>query len=419
MYQCDKGIRKTAERCGTTVVVACAAMLLAGCVVSGSPVPFTSQLATLEVGRYPAEPPPEPHGSDEKYGRVVESVRMGEAVIDPVEADPDLAFGPPAGAQPLPAPAKTLGLLAAPTRTVLEQRGMLAGFSVTASDRNLSTGPIVGASRLLTVVLLRFPDAEAARQAAQEIDSADAAVNTDNVPLAVPGFAQARAHWRPAVPTLAATMAHESMVISLLVGHTAPDASALGALAGRAFTAQLARLKSFVPTPRDRFATLPLDRDGMLRRLVPERPGGWPYPVVAELGTGPHAGWASTVWASGVVFGPHAVRLRGARPRTVPTVELGAVSGHSSLARYPTAAVARRAVESEDGIGPLRRAAAAPKGLPEAVCAERIDLQESFAKYECRIHYGRYLARVAGRDLVRTQQKTAAQYALLVASGPG
>ncbi|NNH71315.1 hypothetical protein HLB23_15835 [Nocardia uniformis] len=394
------------------VVLAIVSALLAGCVVEGNPRPATPELSALDVGYYSIDPLSEPSERNEQYGRVVESVRMGEATIDPAEADSSLVFGPKAiGAQPIPTPVKATGVLSAPAREVLAKRGMLAGFATTGMDRE-SSEPVVGSSRLLSIILLRFPDAESARQAATEIDAVDTGVSTENVAVAIPGYPEAHAHWRPTVPTMAATMAQDSFVISLLVGHTSTDLTAMAALAGRALGAQRTRLSDFRATAVGDIAALPVDRDGMLRRMVNEHPGRWPYPQVLQVGTGDNAGWDSSIWVSGVVYGPHAVFLRGPRPGTQRT-EAEAFIGQARLHRFPSASMARREYEENFRIGGGLREIPGPNGVPDAKCVQNLASAESVTNYACWVLSGRYVAIYYGRDETHTRQKVAAQFILL------
>ncbi|MBF6455781.1 DUF7373 family lipoprotein [Nocardia cyriacigeorgica] len=395
-----------------------------GCAVAGHPQPEQPDLSGLDVGTHGVDILAEPAEGSERYGRVIESVRMGEAVIDPAEVDPDLSYAlGTVRASPLPTPVKTNGLLAAPARAVLQRYGMVAGFVVGGADRDVSSIPVVGSGRMMTLLLLRLPDADAARQAAQEIDAIDAAVSPDNVGVDIDRHPSAHAHWRPAVPTLAATMADGPFVISLLIGHTSPDRDAMVALVADTFDAQLARLRDFQPTPRDEIARLPLDRDGMLARMVPEKPGQWQYPAAISVSTVETAGWNSAVIPKGVVFGPRAAYLRIGRasehgPAGEPLELLGFNGGNDSLGRFADAATARRdfdafAGEAEiPGYGPI----ATPEGIPDVRCVQYLSAGPQWPRYSCRLLHGRYQAFLRGRTVESTHQRVAAQYALLVSA---
>ncbi|QIS10380.1 DUF7373 family lipoprotein [Nocardia arthritidis] len=397
-------------------------IVTAGCAVPGNPMPEHPDLGALDVGPYPREPLPVPPSGDEKYGRVIESVRMGEAVIDPTEADAALSFGLSGnGAVPLPTPAKAAGFLAGPVRAVLEKRGMLAGFAVSAADREVSSRPQVGTCRLLTVIVLRFPDPDAARQAAREIDSVDFAVNTENAAVPIPDYPEAQAHWRPTVPTLAATTSIDSYVVSVLAGHTGTDLPALTGLARKTFGVQLPRLREFAATPLDRIASLPLDQEGMVRRQVPALAGRWSYPTVVLMNRQEVAGWDSLISARGVVYGPRAAR-RFIR-QGGGDFDAIAVNGTDFLARYPDAATAKQHFDAAARKGGALglRPIPAPDGTRDVLCYVDDSIGQSpgvaLIKYSCRVLYGRYLAQIFSRVPQDIRQKAASQYALLVGSG--
>ncbi|WP_459959823.1 DUF7373 family lipoprotein [Nocardia sp. IFM 10818] len=386
------------------------------CTIEGNPVPAHPDPTTLDVGGYSVQPLAAPDGN-EQYGRVVESVRMADALIDPAEVIPELIF-PIAGraVNPLPTPIKARMLLAEATRPVLEREGLVAGCAITQTEA--ANDFEVGKARVLTVIVLRFPNAEAAARAARDIDGTDAAVSPENVPVQIPGHADAHAHWRPAVPTLAATIALDTYVVSVLAGHTSTDPGVLTAMASSAFTRQLARLRDFAPTPLDQLATLPLDREGMISRLVPESPGRWSYPAVVANTLDENAGWNAAMSASGVVFGPRGASLWSGRSLTNRQVEYVAVHIRDSLTRYSNPAAARAAwleAKRNSELNESERSAESPPGVPDAFCVETAGVET--LRYMCRVLYGRYMATLLMRDLKAAQQRVAAQYGLLVNGG--
>jgi len=392
-----------------------------GCGVQGYPGPERVDLNALDTGVHSRLPMPEPTEDNEKYGRVLESVRMGEAMAGPAEVDPTLIYpGVGFGGVPLSTPAAAVSFLALPVRTVLERYGLIAGFAVSGSDRSLDDKAEIGTVRLLTVLVLRFPEPTAARRAASEIDSVDAAISADNVAVEIPGYGGAHAHWRPKVPTMAVSIAQESFVVSLLVGHTAPDLGALTTLARRALDLQIPRLRAFTATPRDEIAALPLDQEGMLARMVPPAPRRWPYPGMASFGGQGTAGWDSLGSPTGVVYGPHAAELllgssKPERPERV------AFNGLEILFRYSDVVQARKvfvdvpAVDEQAGTFRIP----SPVAIADVSCVESPETakKETLVRYSCAVLHGRYLAVLHGRDLTDFRRRVAAQYALLVNSG--
>ncbi|MGW6728052.1 DUF7373 family lipoprotein [Nocardia sp. NPDC055029] len=381
-----------------------------GCTVAGDPAPVPDP-AALDVGPYSRTPLLAPaHGSD-YHGRVLESVRMAEVMANPADVDPALRYGLTSRAVPLPTAAKAAALLANPVRAVLERHGMLAGFSVGSTD---TPGQVaIGGGRLLQVILLRFPDSAAAQRAAMEIDSVDAALAAGNVAVTIPEHPTARGHWRPTEPTIAATVARDSFVVSVLAGHISPDHDALVSMARKTFDVQLPLLRDFAVTQPEKFADLALDRDGMLGRMVPEAPGRWPFPVVILGDFGENAGWNSLVQARGLVYGPRGTeRFNGP---SAERIELLGLNRFDRLMRFADAATATKffaRLTTAEG----RVDVAAPTGLVDVRCTESLKSTASMNQFGCLLRHGRYVALVFSRDYRDVQQRAAAQYALLVNS---
>ncbi|MFD6222276.1 DUF7373 family lipoprotein [Nocardia asteroides] len=381
---------------------------LTGCAVTGDPRPVPDP-ASLDVGPYSRYPLAAPTRGSDHYGRVIESVRLGELVANPARVDPALHVPRTrSGSDPLPTPAKAAALLADPVRDVLERHGMLAGFTVGASDTRQFA---IGSGRIVQITLLRFPDAATARQAATEIDSADAAMSPDNVAVTIPDHPAARAHWRPSVPTLAATMAVDSFVVTVLAGHTTPDLGVLTTLAGRVFLEQQPLLRDVALTPPAAFADLPLDRDGMLGRMVPEAPGRWPYPVVITSEFAETAGWDGLVQPHGIILGPRAGHFASPAPE-VP--ELTGLNRFDRLLRFADAATATTFFSGLQQDDP-RSSVPPPAGMVDINCAER-EGGAPMTRFSCRLRHGRYVAVVFSRDYQDVHHRAAAQYALLVNS---
>ncbi|MFD5177309.1 hypothetical protein ACFWM1_15965 [Nocardia sp. NPDC058379] len=401
------------RRCDPRAAVRTAALLavlaLTGCTVAGTPAPADADLSTLDYGTYQHVPLVAPDG-DEYSGRVLESVRIGEVMINPAKADAALSL--PADAKPtvpLPTPAKVSGVLSEQARAVLDKYGMIAGFQVAGTDSVRTRG--------LSLLALRMPDPEAAAKAAVDLDATDAAVSRDNVAVAIPNYPTARAHWRPAVASMAATVARGSFVVSALVAHPTPDAAALTGLIGKAFDAQLPELDRFVATPVDQLAHLPLDGEQMLTRLVPEKLGRWSRPAVLLIDREQLAGGKTLVHASGVVYGPNVAYLNGTRQQR-STADAFAMIGFDGLMRYPDAVEARRAFDrgtrslAADGL----RTVAGPAGLADVQCLDD-DAGQPAVRFACRVLHGRYVATVFAPREQQIKQKAAAQYSLLVRAG--
>ncbi|WP_157514373.1 DUF7373 family lipoprotein [Nocardia concava] len=403
---------------------AIAATLLSGCTIDGKPLAHNPDLAALDTGRYGVDPLEPPTGT-EATGRVLESARMAEALLDPAQIDATLVHSPTGIAVELiPTPSRAAMLLAEPVRPVLQRHGMVAGAMVGGSDIDGGVyGLEVGKGRALVALVIRFPDATAAQQAATEIDAVDTAVNRDNVAVTIPDHPGAHAHWRPTVPTLAATLAQDNYVISLLIGHTTPDLTILTGLARKAFDAQSPLLRDFEPTPEDRLAALPLDPDRMVRLMVPDAPGRWMYPGVVSLTEHRHAGWDTDLISTGVSYGPRATLLyRGPEDKERgPAPEAMVTNGFAIVLRYSDPVAAHRRLEKSratDAADTTLRPVDPPAGTSDVSCYQNLKPDfTGMSNFICRMQYGRYNSVVLGRDATGASQRAAAQYALLTSGG--
>ncbi|GAB0101184.1 hypothetical protein JMUB6875_01480 [Nocardia sp. JMUB6875] len=410
-------LRSSDRRIGPMVcylIVALVAALLSGCrVVSGTATNADIDLRTLDFGEFGADPLTEPPNGSEKYGRIVESARMAEATVDVREIDGSLGVHLPAL---IPRPGNTAGYLAAVARPILTKYGMLAGYSV-FGDNYCHSGecPVIGVSRSVRLTVLRLPDEAAAQHAAAEIEAADFGVSPDNVPVTLPKYPAAGAHWRPALPTLGVVVAQGTFVITVFVTHPTTDLPALTTLATTALDIELPVLDRFHPTPKADIANLPFDRDGMLARMVPTTRGTWPTPYVTVLEGSGVAGDGAAIEASGVVYGPTGAGhwlLNGAKSPGVEAgeVEAMAVIDRRWLIRFRDAGAARRFFEF-DSVTAIRQTEMAAPAVPDTKCLRREAIPPV---YYCDMHYGRYFALVHSTDEKSAHQMAAAQYALLV-----
>ncbi|MGY0497329.1 DUF7373 family lipoprotein [Nocardia sp. FBN12] len=384
------------------MIIATLAVVVAGCTVPGTAEPVQVDLAQLDYGEYQHIPLSVPPGT-EYTGRIIESMRLAEIMVNPARADPALAL--PTKEKPiapLPTPAKVSGVLSEQARAVLTEHGMLSGVVVSGADS--------AAARKLMLVALRMPDQAAATAAAAAIDATDAAVSTENVAIGIPNYPAAHAHWRPTVASMAATIARGTFVLSVLAEHTTPDPVALTTLISKAFEAQLPGLDHAVLTPPEQFASLPIDPENMLSRMVPEKPGRWSMPAVVLIDPDMIAGAKAMVHVSGVVYGPHAGFLFGSRQRG--STDVLAMIGFDGLQRFPDATEARRALQRTDPMYDAMRAVSGPAGLTDVRCGEQGD--NPAVRYVCRVPYGRYVATVFSAEEQQIRQKAAAQYSLLV-----
>ncbi|MEV6773654.1 hypothetical protein AB0N05_33975 [Nocardia sp. NPDC051030] len=399
----------------STVALAVVCVLASGCTTAGHPSETHVDLSKLDVGDYSTEPMNAPSAPDGKYGKLIESVRMGEAMIDPVLADPAAKYSLSVGVAALPTSDYVTRRLGDAVKSVLDQQRMVAGFWVGGTDTE-GRAAQVGKMHRLSVTLLRFPDDATAKAAADGIDAADFAVSPDNVAVTVPGYAAARGHWRPTVPTMAATLAHGSFVVSVLTELPSTDLPALSDIAAKTFAAQLPALDKFQPTPVDGLAGLALDRDGMLRRALPAKRGEWPFPTQSTVPVNSIANWDDPIVDSGIVYGPQVIHLKYARPESAKLAPAEAFAKVSffGVMRFPDAKSARKYYGPPKVLAENYREADGPAGVPDIRCDEDTTSKVSQQRFFCFVLYHRYVGYVASDELKDAQRKAAAQYALLV-----
>ena len=167
------------------VMAGISAVLLAGCGHdggTGSP-PATSakppavDVSTLDTGRYLTLPRRLGQVASEDEGRMAEAIRMAEAVADPMSVDPTLVeqsvFAPLITASDVASNISMTGQ--AVVAPVLAKYGMVSGRLLMANntkvDSSSSERPEKDVKTVL-IMLVRFQDATAAKNAAVEMDAA-------------------------------------------------------------------------------------------------------------------------------------------------------------------------------------------------------------------------------------------------------
>jgi hypothetical protein len=406
------------------VVAGICAALLAGCGHNGGPgsPPATSakppavDVSTLDTGKYLTSPRRLGQVASEDEGRMAEAIRMAEAVADSTSIDPTLVeqtiFAPLITPSDVATNISITGQ--AVVAPVLAKYGMVSGRLLLANNTKLDTS---GSERpdqdvkSVLIMLVRFPDATAAKNAAVEMDAADFAVSPDNVPVPVTKYPAAHGHWRPTNPTMASTLAHNDFVIHVLVANPTPNLETLTGMVEKTFDSEIAALDRFQPTPVDRIAKLPKDPDGLLGRLVDLTPGTEPA--------------LSTSVAS---YGPNGARqVQNEREMTDRAYENAGVDraalwidpklGGSTVLRAHDRDAAITLMAEEVGTDvDIDHPVDGVRGLADSKCfALKPDSSTDAPglQVECYVQYDRYVAGTYGGDQADARQRAAAQYALL------
>ncbi|MQY30311.1 DUF7373 family lipoprotein [Nocardia aurantia] len=385
------------------------AVLLTGCAtrIPGTGTPAEVDVRALDTGRYSFRAPELPRLVDRTAQLRIEAARLAGSVLSPYSVDPAYAVG--ASAEAHTDIGSVTDYLYEATVPVLSAHGFILGFSTGSADTVM---PLRRADygthkhEGLTVTVLRFPDRAAAFAAAGEMDAADFAADRENVAVAIPEYPGAAAHWRPSVPTMGTTLARGDFVVTVLADSRTTDSDRLVRMTQRYLDAELPELDRFAPTPLDRLDTLQQDPDRVLVRTLHASP----Y-IPSPDGQGEVV---YTLWGYSNYVLDQGSRLPVLQRTGVDRV---AVTPNVLLFRTRDADAARQFVRDSPGLGDpaSHRPVDPPEKVPGSVCI-RDRTAASAAEFRCFVSYGRYAALLLGQRLWETQQRTAAQYALLAGS---
>jgi serine/threonine kinase PknH len=242
------------------------------------------------------------------------------------------------------------------------------------------------------------------------MDSVDFAVNPNNQTTSIPGYSQAKAHYRPGYTSVAATMASSSYVASIFVSSTPrPELSYLTQRIKTTFDLLGPLVAKLLPTLETQLTLLPLDPDHMLSRLLVagEQPKvsatfGSLGPLSADTCADPQALKDGLFGQAGIdlcAFSNNSQLLR-AKDETAATTIL------------PKLVEAERSEYVDHDVAP-------PDGLPSTRCYEQKQdyvADHPDGRFACWLSFGRYVATVSSSEEKDVRRRAAAQYAILVNS---
>ncbi|MBL1075165.1 hypothetical protein JK358_12260 [Nocardia sp. 2] len=391
-----------------------AATVLTGCsTVAGTPAAGEIDIRALDVGSFPTEPLDlrREYNHQLNNGTELAVMRLAGAVANGLEIDPALKYT--TRVVDITSASRADFVLADVAVQAAVQHGLQFGYSATSSSHKISqdgfgstdvmnayghgTPPPDASAVNLTV--LQFPDRDSARNAATSMEEADFAVAPDlNQRLTLDRYPDAKAHWRPGISNMAATLAHGNYVVNAFVQLPEADPEKLRARAQQAIAVQLPLLDALPPLSAREVLRLDYDPEGMLRRTL--HPEKYMTPSVQREnwlstrgflnGAGDMASWRELLDIGGVDF-------------------TATVNGGSLLlrARDESAATAMSSAIQAKTTKP----ADAPEGVPGAWC--NLEEGKSRNNYLCVVSYDRYVARVSSTQIQDAHQRAAAQYALL------
>ncbi|MVU78940.1 hypothetical protein GPX89_17015 [Nocardia sp. ET3-3] len=425
--------RSTGRAVFGVLAVLLTAASLAGCggTTNGTPAAGEIDVRKLPIGNFSTDP------LDVRYtyqhnardAKEMALARLMDNVVIGADVDPKFSHNVTALLMDSLDSAHASRVLAGAVEPVLKSNGMMFGFSAAASTRALpksrevdqtdNFNPFGGAlgdpeSTAFNVTVLQFPDQQRAQVAADQMEAADFAVAADqNVRVTLSKQPSAKAHWRPGVPSMAATVSHGQYVVNVYVAQPKPDLDGLRELTDQVLTAQLPLLDQAPALSPHEIFRLDYDPDAMLRRTLHPRNFFEAKPIHEAIHTprghlhlvDDQATWKPLLDANGV----------------------DRISTASSGGLLFRTRDANAAAKLWSGIvATTSGSVEAPANVPDVSCTENKTLigdawwgyyvGKTGGFYVCTLRYDRYVARVAGDQLIQAQQAAAAQYALLANS---
>ncbi|MEU7631944.1 hypothetical protein AB0C34_18430 [Nocardia sp. NPDC049220] len=407
---------KSFRTAATALACVLSTVLLAACgsTKSGTAQPGEIDIRNLDTGNYPTEPP---DAHDDDYQPLfidmpkVAAMRLADYVATAYDIDPAMKYGRSSSTITTGILPEQLGRIT-DMKPIAERNRMMYGFESNGSDQNITVAdadwPTKQQSNSTTVstLIMQFPDATRARQAATEFHDTDFGTYRDkNEPVTLPKYPDARAHWRPGSPFLRAVLPHGSYVAAFLVSTVGPDRDALVTLAERAYDTQLPLLDQLAPLSEEAMLRLPWDSDHLLSRAL--NPNKTKSPSYDNR----HALFS----LRGIL--QYAPDREYAKKRfTAMNAEKFAVSDSTLVIRTPGPEAARSVAEQRVTPTPASGAADPPPGLTDATCVENKARYFDTKRFTCIVPYQQYVAFVVADQLLDAQQRAAAQYSVFANS---
>ncbi|MEU6580779.1 hypothetical protein [Nocardia sp. NPDC046763] len=413
-----------------TALLAATALSGCGSQVGGTPAAGEVDVRKFPIGNFPTDP------FDIRYsyqhnavdGKQIALARLMDNVVIGADVDPKFGHNVTGLLMDSVNSAQASRVLAGAVRPALESNGMMFGFSAAASTRELpksrevdqtdNFNPFGGAlsdpeATAFNVTVLQFPDQQRAQAAADQMEAVDFAVAADqNVKVTLSKQPSAKAHWRPGVPSMAATMPYGQYVINVYVAQPKPDLDGLRELADQVFAAQLPLLDQAPALSPHEIFRLDYDPDAMLRRTLHPKSVFEAKPIHEATHTPRghlHLIYDQTTWK-----------------RLLDDNGVDKISTASSGGLLFRARDADASAKLWSGIvATTSGSVEGPANVPDVSCVQnKVALGDAWwgyyvgktGFYVCTLRYDRYVARVAGDQLIEAQQAAAAQYALLANS---
>ncbi|MCE5292532.1 MAG: Hsp70 family protein [Nocardiaceae bacterium] len=363
-------------------------------------------LANLDIGAFSTDPRdlPAKVGSVDG-GKWLESHRMLDVVADPRDLDSSFNYRTSSwhidASDNMSAWGADTGTPNSSVSATLARNNFVAAATTSGTTFPAKAESKTG-DRLLSVALLRFPDASAANAAAKDIIAANSR-DSSMRKSSIPGYSQADARWYAGSKAIGATLTSGPFIIEITTWGNTEET--LGNLVSRIFDAQLKLLQNFEPTPVSDLASMDMDKDGVLKLVVAS-----PNDKSTDLKTAGTFGARATRF---VITDGQGMDLSDKMKRN--NVELITYDESTTLTR---AASEGDAAQLQSDFASLEAGSrvSSPVGLDSATCFSRAAAAGSTepGTFTCYAHVGRFMIQTFGSSESEVRQRTSAQYALLM-----
>lgn len=400
--------------CGYLATALLTTLTIAACgsTSNGAAIPAEMDVRTLDVGSYTEATIPlemrYTYHNDLAGAANLALMRLADHVAIGPDIDPRLKFG--TGSIPITDAERATDILADANKTTLERNKMMFGFAAGASDKESdASGKTPPNATFTTIVVMQFPDEEAAKQAAVELDQTDFDVAADeNERVELSKYPAARSHWRPGVATIGSTLAYGKYVINLYLGTPEADPEALKDLATKVYTAQLPLLNQIPALSPVEMLFLEDDPDQMLRRTL--NTDGIGTPSIGQQAAFTLRGYLHNV-------GPQDHWNRVMTESGVDRISKSTAMSSTSVVYRTRDAASAAKLSPQILEGNYAGPADAPKILPGARCGEGPkDDDFKTKRFRCVVTYRQYVATVESDQIQDAHQRATAQYALFANS---
>lgn len=359
-------------------------------------------LEHLDVGTFSTAARNIENQSSSTDGTVLEGIRMSDAVADTSQFGSELNYLWQAG--PIPDTASIVPIVGEAGRQVLDQLGWVAGYRASYADTPPSPDGGAPPSYVgLSIMLLRFPDDVAAKEAASALEMSTWTDFGRTIAAPLPTHREIAARYTPGGGALLLDTAIGPFAVRLMLEAPADGIEKRVGEIDAALDEEESLLRGYTPTPTDEIHSLPSDPDGLLARMVTTDPAQPPPPSPAFA-----------------VYGPTGA-LRG-QPPTIRRdklyekwgVDRFAVSGTQHLYRLRDNQAARdMADEFVARSSGTEHEIDGDPAVPDTRCFQVKTPAAGIPGYTCRMVFDNIYTAIRADTASIVKQMTAAQYALL------